>query len=221
MNEISIRDEIVASSKKNGKWFTVKEICDYCKCSRQTFNNFKSEVAVKAVLQRVRKDSTHAIEYNNLVLEQFQAWLLKNQVNQGSSSELVKQNAMDNLEIGMAANAVMASGSVEAAEQFAKLLIDRTKHVKENKRLEAENKALQVKNESLQIELDESKEWTTLQRYFDNKGWRTDRKKLANISKKLGGLGFERKRIYSVEYANGLWAYRIEDLDSYFFEPAF
>lgn len=223
MNELSIRDEIVASSKNDGQWLTKKQICEACKCDEKSFRRFVKDFGKDIDVHRklVCSGKARTYFYTEIILQKFQVWLMKNQVNQGRSNELVKQTAMENLEVGMAANAVMASGSVEAAEQFAKLLIDRTKQVKENKKLEAENKALQVRNESLQIELDESKEWTTLQRYFDNKGWRTNRKKLANISKKLGELGFERKKIYSVEYAKGLWSYRTEDLDNYFFEPAF
>lgn len=221
MNKLCIKKENVVNSKMNDNWLTVKEICNLCKCSDRTFKKFKANVAVNSNSQRTRQDSTHAIEYSAEILKQFQNWLLRNHVNQGNSSNVVKQNAMDNLEVGMAANAVIASGSVEAAEQFAKLLIDRTKQVKENRRLEEENKTLRNENKVLQIELDESEEWTTLQKYFDNKHLRTDRKKLANFSKKLGALGFERKKIHSVEYKNGLWSYRIKDLDKYFSEPEF
>ena len=61
---------------------------------------------------------------------------------------------MDNLEIGVAANAVMSSGSVKAAEQFAQLLISRTAAVAENKRLEQTNHQLQLENKQLVEEND-------------------------------------------------------------------
>ncbi len=223
MKELNIRDEIIASSKNDGQWLTKKQICEACKCDEKSFRRFAKDFGKDIDVHRklICSGKARTYFYTEMILQKFQIWLMKNQVNQGRSNELVKQNTMENLEVGMAANAVMSSGSVEAAEQFAKLLIDRTKQVKENKRLEEENKALQVRNESLQIELDESKEWTTLQKYFDNKGWQTDRKKLSDISKKLGLLGFERRKIYSVEYKNGLWAYRTKNLDEYFFEPEF
>jgi transposase len=87
--------------------------------------------------------------------------------------------------------------------------------------LNMKNQELQNENNNLKIELDESKEWTTLQKYFNNKGWETDRNKLSQLSKILGNLGYERRKIYSVEYECGLWSYKIKDLDRYFLEPAF
>ena len=61
----------------------------------------------------------------------------------------VKQSNMQDMEVGMAANAVMASGSIEAAEQFAQLLISRTKAVAETKRLQAANAQLLIENDKL------------------------------------------------------------------------
>lgn len=61
----------------------------------------------------------------------------------------VKQSNMQDMEVGMAANAVMASGSIEAAEQFAQLLISRTKAVAETKRLQAANAQLLIENTKL------------------------------------------------------------------------
>ena len=63
--------------------------------------------------------------------------------------ETVKQSNMQDMEVGMAANAVMASGSIEAAEQFAQLLISRTKAVAETKRLQAANAQLLIENTKL------------------------------------------------------------------------
>ena len=87
--------------------------------------------------------------------------------------------------------------------------------------LNMKNQELQTQNNNLKIELDESKEWTTLQKYFNSKGWETNRNKLSQLSKILGNLGYERRKIYSVEYERGLWSYRIKDLDEYFLEPEF
>lgn len=63
--------------------------------------------------------------------------------------ETVKQSNMQDMEVGMAANAVMASGSIEAAEQFAQLLISRTRAVAETKRLQAANTQLLIENTKL------------------------------------------------------------------------
>ena len=57
---------------------------------------------------------------------------------------------MEDMEVvGMAANTVMASESIEAAEQFAQLLISRTKAVAETKRLQAANAQLLIENSKL------------------------------------------------------------------------
>ncbi len=61
----------------------------------------------------------------------------------------VKQSNMQDMEVGRAANSVMASGSIEAAEQFAQLLISRTKAVAETKRLQAANAQLLIENDKL------------------------------------------------------------------------
>lgn len=222
MNEISIRDEIVANSKKNGKWFTVKEICDLCKCSDRTFKNFKAETLRESTFPQseiLHKSSKLGGNlYSEKVLKLFQTWLMKNTISAGgqkTDKSFIKQNAMENLEVGMAANAVMASGSVEAAEQFAKLLIDRTKQVKENMRLETENKALQLRNKTLQIELDESKEWYSVKRMEKlNRGKRFDWRLLKRESERMG---IDIHKVFDANYEK-VNAYHISVWESLFYD---
>ena len=61
----------------------------------------------------VKLGSSHKAYYHPKVEKAFQAWLMKNQANQGRASDTIKEATMDNLEIGVAANYVMSSGSKE------------------------------------------------------------------------------------------------------------
>ena len=54
--------------------------------------------------------------------------------------------------MGLADNAVMKSGSIEAARQFANLLISRTEAVAQRNLLQAENNQLRIENQQLQQE---------------------------------------------------------------------
>lgn len=82
--------------------------------------------------------------------------------------------------------------------------------------LKAKNKNLESENGNLKIELDESKEWSTIQKWCNENGFSFNRKELAKISLRMGRMGFERKKIYSVEYQNGLWSYKKSDIEDFF-----
>lgn len=82
--------------------------------------------------------------------------------------------------------------------------------------LKAKNKNLESENGNLKIELDESKEWSTIQKWCNENGFSFNRKELAKISLRMGRMGFERRKIYSVEYQNGLWSYRKSDIEDFF-----
>ena len=117
----------------------------------------------------VKLGSAHKAYYHPKVEKVFQAWLMKNQANQGRASATVKQATMENLEIGAAANYVMSSGSIEAAQQFAQLLISRTEAIAKSKQLEAKNQQLEHA-----LEYDQLKDWSpwnklknSWKQYFD------------------------------------------------------
>ena len=132
--------------------YTKEDICSICNVGHAAFERF----ATSSVGDRdfISVGSSHKKMYTEQVLQKFQAWLMKNQANQGRSSEVVKQATMDNLEIGVAANYVMSSGSIEAAQQFAQLLISRTEAIAKSKQLESENQQLVHA-----LEYDEVKDW--------------------------------------------------------------
>lgn len=137
MEKIESKNEEIAN---DGYKYSKEDICSICKCDIRTFESF----APKPIAERdfISVGSSHKKLYTETVLQQFQAWLMKNQSNQGRASYTIKEATMDNLEIGVAANYVMSSGSIEAAQQFAQLLISRTEAIAKSKQLEAENQQL-------------------------------------------------------------------------------
>lgn len=176
-----MRDLSTTLQEELGNWYSKKEICDSCGTDEKTFRRFLEENRLDIDVQsKIRTLAHNKKLYNEDVLKQFQLWLMRNQANQGKSSQVVKQATMDNLEIGVAANAVMSSGSIEAAEQFAQLLISRTAAVAENKQLHATNNQLQLENKQLLNENDYLKKTNELSQlqlgYYKNKyhSWQDD-----------------------------------------------
>ena len=150
----------------NAGWKTAKEMYEVAGVDRRTWENFVADVRnaiSKKPNSSCENDFTtekcitgpHNTKYYHPKVEKaFQAWLMKNQANQGRASDTIKEATMDNLEIGVAANYVMSSGSIEAAQQFAQLLISRTEAIAKSKQLESENQQLVHA-----LEYDEVKDW--------------------------------------------------------------
>ena len=89
-NNSSIVKEIVKSAVN---WYSVKEICDICNTSRQTWINFKNDSNCKTgftVKRNLREGDKNIDYYPEDILKIFQAWLLRNQTNQGKSSDTIK-----------------------------------------------------------------------------------------------------------------------------------
>ena len=80
--------------------------------------------------------------YAEPILQQFQLWLMKNQANQGRTSQVVKQATKDNLELGALAHVALTNR--EAWEQF-KALGDAKLEAEERLKLE------QQQNQKLQL----------------------------------------------------------------------
>lgn len=165
-NELESKPKNVEEAIKAG-WKTAEEIYTDAGVCRDTFNQFLSGVR-KSMSEKqvsgcridptanlvVKLGSSHKAYYHPKAEKAFQLCLMKNQANQGRASDTIKETTMDNLEIGVAANYVMSSGSIEAAQQFAQLLISRTEAIAKSKQLEAENQQLVHA-----LEYDQVKDW--------------------------------------------------------------
>lgn len=129
--------------------YSAKDIWELSNSSSRSWDRFITEFLI-AIDGDQKRDylEEHASrsggnKYTEKTLKAFQSWLLRNQANQGRASNTIKEATMENLEIGAAANYVMSSGSIEAAQQFAQLLISRTEAIAKSKQLEAKNQQLE------------------------------------------------------------------------------
>ena len=167
MLELQFKPKNVEEAIKAG-WKTAEEIYTTANSSKRSWDRFIADVrnsisqksnygcAIDGTANLVIKlGSAHKAYYHPKVEEAFQLWLMKNQANQGRSSATIKEATMENLEIGAAANYVMSSGSIEAAQQFAQLLISRTEAIAKSKQLEAKNQQLEHA-----LEYDQVKDWS-------------------------------------------------------------
>ena len=146
--------ESLIEKEENNNWTSKKELAVICNCDVRTITNIVDDLSKEndfLTQNHIKKGGYHNSEvfYDDYLVKLIQAKLKKNGLSQGKQIETVKQSNMEDMEVGMAANAVMASGSIEAAEQFAQLLISRTRAVAETKRLQAANTQLLIENDKL------------------------------------------------------------------------
>ena len=133
--------------------YSKEDILQACNVSERTFRSF---LAMQPVAQRdfTSIGSSHKQFYNENVLKQFQAWLMKNQVTQGTQTDIVKSNLETVFQLGTLANVALTSGNIEAAEEFSKLLIAATTATAQAKELEAKNQLLLEQKEKAEAEKD-------------------------------------------------------------------
>lgn len=133
--------------------YSKDDILRACNVSERTFRSF---LAMQPVAQRdfTSIGSSHKQFYNENVLKQFQAWLMKNQVTQGTQTDIVKSNLETAFQLGTLANIALTSGNIEAAEEFSKLLIAATTATAQAKELEAKNQLLLEQKEKAEAEKD-------------------------------------------------------------------
>lgn len=132
----------------NGFKYSKDDICKMCGVADITFKRF---LAVSLVNQRdfTSIGSSHKQFYNENVLKQFQAWLMKNQINQGVQVEQVKANVENNVKLGLSFQEIVASGNIEAMKELTTFAMNACAEVARNKQLEAEKKALLEQNTQL------------------------------------------------------------------------
>ena len=121
--------------------YTKEDICSICNCSARTFENF----APQPISERdfIAVGSSHKKLYTEQVLQKFQAWLMKNQANQGKSSQVVKEATTQAVEKDLVITEVIKSGNQEAFDQLMKQYKLAFDTAQENKRLLEQTKQLE------------------------------------------------------------------------------
>ena len=145
-NQVENKPKNVEDAIKAG-WRTAEEIYTTANSSRRTWDNFIADIR-NAISQK--SNSSYVIDcitkncitgahnikyYHPKVEEAFQAWLMKNQANQGRASATIKEATTQAVEKDLVITEVIKSGNVEAFNQLMnqyKLAFDTAQ---ENKRL--------------------------------------------------------------------------------------
>lgn len=148
-------EEIITVENKN--WTSKKELMDILQCSHTTLEQIIGEINMQNELHienHMKKGGYNNLQvfYDDYLVKAIQLKLKQNGISQGKQIGIIKQSNMEDMEVGLAANAVMKSGSIEAARQFANLLINRTEAVAQRNLLQAENNQLRIENKQLQQE---------------------------------------------------------------------
>lgn len=134
--------------------YSKEDICNLCGVIDRTFERFLASSpssAMRAIAERdyiiVGPRNKHF--YNENVLKQFQAWLMKNQINQGVQVKQVKANVENNVKLGLSFQEIVASGNIEAMKELTTFAMNACAEVARNKQLEAEKKALEEQGKQL------------------------------------------------------------------------
>ena len=144
----------------NKKWTSKKELAEICNCDTKTLERIIENLTTDSTVaaqNHMKKSGYHnsQVFYDDDLVKAIQLKMKQNAINAGgqrTENSIIKQSNMEDMEVGLAANAVMKSGSIEAARQFANLLISRTEAVAQRNLLQAENNQLRIENHKLQQE---------------------------------------------------------------------
>ena len=136
-------------------WKTAKEMYTTCETSRQTWENFVADIRnavsnkpnssckITFTTKNCITGAHNTKYYHPKVEEAFKAWLMKNQANQGRSSDTIKEATTQAVEKNLVMTEVIKSGNVEAFNQLMnqyKLAFDTAQ---ENKRLLEQTKQME------------------------------------------------------------------------------
>ena len=144
--------ENIINKVENSNWMSKKELAEFCKCSLRVLEQIVAKLNSEtgfAIQNHIKNGGYHNLEtfYDDYLVKLIQAKLMKNQANQGRSSQVVKQATTDNLELGALAHVALTNR--EAWEQF-KALGDAKLETEEKLKLEQQqNKQLVEENNYL------------------------------------------------------------------------
>ena len=148
----------ISEAMDNDFKYSKDDICKICGVSERTFRSF---LAMQPLSQRdfTSIGSSHKQFYNENVLKQFQAWLMKNQINQGVQVRQVKANVENNVKLGLSFQEIVASGNIEAMRELTTFAMNACAEVARNKQLEAEKKALIEQKNAAEAETERIKQY--------------------------------------------------------------
>ena len=154
IKEVENKPTNVEEAIKAG-WKTAKEMYEVAGVDRRTWENFVADVR-NAISKKPNSScenvfttekcitGPHNIKYYHPKVEEaFQAWLMKNQANQGKSSEVVKQATTQAVEKDLVITEVIKSGNQEAFDQLMKQYKLAFDTAQENKRLLEQTKQME------------------------------------------------------------------------------
>lgn len=188
MEEIKIMTEKtgteISEAMDNDFKYSKDDICKICGVVEKTFRRYLAETSMSN-RDFMIVGSSHKQFYNENVLKQFQAWLMKNQINQGVQVRQVKDNVENNVKLGLSFQEIVASGNIEAMRELTTFAMNACAEVARNKQLEAEKKALLEQNTQL-IEQKNAAEAETERIKQYNRNFHTSLYTATEVAKMLG-----------------------------------
>ena len=144
----------ISEAMDNDFKYSKDDILQMCGVSDTTFDRFIASSPSSAMSLMTERDyiivgPRNKHFYNENVLKQFQAWLMKNQINQGVQVRQVKANVENNVKLGLSFQEIVASGNIEAMKELATFAMNACAEVARNKQLEAEKRRLKNRIHSL------------------------------------------------------------------------
>ena len=154
VNQVENKSKNVEDAIKAG-WRTAEEIYTTANSSKRSWDRFIADVrnatsqksnsscAIDCITKNCITGAHNIKYYHPKVEEAFQAWLMKNQANQGRASDTIKEATTQAVEKDLVMTEVIKSGNVEAFNQLMnqyKLAFDTAQ---ENKRLLEQTKQME------------------------------------------------------------------------------
>ena len=172
-----VESNLETISDIDGFKYSKEDICNMCNVSAITFDRF---LALSPVTKRdfISTGSSHKKFYNENVLKQFQLWLMKNQVNQGTQVSIVKSTVESTFQSGLTFQEIVNSGNIEAMKELTTFAMNACAEVARNKQLEEQNQLL--------LEQKEAAEKETARIYQCNRNFHNSLYTASDIAKKLG-----------------------------------
>ena len=135
------------SNINEANWKTAKEIYTDAGVKKLTWDRFIKTLSIIDDTQKINRSNRNGGPlFSSEVEKQFQMWLMRNQANQGKSSQLVKETTTTAVGNDIALKEIINSGNVEAMQCLMEHYVNETRAVGEAKRLEQINRQLQLEN---------------------------------------------------------------------------